>query len=244
MSALQAAHRASFPVMGTTASIHVDDDVTADGFDAVVCAVRSELGRLEQMFSIFRADSEISRINDGTLHHLDASPEVIEVLDACAWLENASGGAFSMRRSAVDSRIDPSGFVKGWAAERASRILGTAGVGHWYLGVGGDFVTAGGMRNGEPWRIGIVDPSDPTMLVGTVDLVDGAVATSGTAERGSHLWDPRTGEPAGHFLSVTVTGPSLAWADAYATTVFVMGEAGLDWVSRFPGYSVLPVRRA
>jgi thiamine biosynthesis lipoprotein len=243
VSALQATHRASFPVMGTTASIHVDDDVTAEQFDRAVSAVHEELRRLEQMFSVFRADSEISRINDGTLHHLDASPEVIEVLDACAWLENASGGAFSVRRSAADTRIDPSGFVKGWAAERASRLLGTVGFMHWYLGVGGDFVTAGGMRNGGLWRIGIVDPSDPTMLVGTVDLVGGAVATSGTAERGSHLWDPRTGEPAAHFLSVTVSGPSLAWADAYATTVFVMGEAGLDWMSQFPGYSVLPVRR-
>lgn len=243
MTVLQATHRASFPVMGTTASIHVDDDVALSRFDAVVSDVRAELARLEQMFSIFRPDSEISRINDGGLHHLDASPEVIEVLDACAWLENASGGAFSVRRSRGETRIDPSGFVKGWAAERAARLIASAGIEHWYLGIGGDFVTRGGMRNGEPWRIGIADPTDPTMLVGTVDLVHGAVATSGTAERGSHLWDPRTGEPAGYFLSVTVSGPSLAWADAYATTVFVMGEDGLDWVSRFPGYSVLPVRR-
>ncbi|MFM8601105.1 MAG: FAD:protein FMN transferase [Actinomycetota bacterium] len=50
------------------------------------------------------------------------------------------------------------------------------------------------------------------------------------------------GEQAGHFLSVTVTGPNLALADAYATTVFVMGEQGLDWVSQFADYSVLPVR--
>ncbi|MFM8827037.1 MAG: FAD:protein FMN transferase [Actinomycetota bacterium] len=243
MTVLQAAHRTAFPVMGTTASIHVDDDIPADGFDAVVCAVRGELCRLEQMFSIFRADSEISRINDGTLHHLDASPEVIEVLDACAWLENASGGAFSVRRAPGETRIDPSGFVKGWAAERAARLFAAAGIRHWYLGVGGDFVAGGGMRNGAPWRIGIIDPRDVSMLVGTVDVTDGAVATSGTAERGAHLWDPRTGRPAGHFLSVTVTGPSLALADAYATTVFVMGEPGLDWVSQFAGYSVLPVRR-
>ena len=80
------------------------------------------------------------------------------------------------------------------------------------------------------------------MLVGTVDVKNGAVATSGTAERGTHLWDPRTGEPATAFLSVTVTGPSLTWADAYATTVFVMGDPGLEWIERFPGYSVLPVR--
>lgn len=242
MTALQAAHRAAFPVMGTTASIHVDDDVTPSRFDGVVSDVRAELDRLELMFSIFRPDSEISRINDGRLHHLDASPEVIEVLDACAWLENASGGAFSVRRSPGETRIDPSGFVKGWAAERAARLIASAGIEHWYLGIGGDFVTRGGMRNGEPWRIGIADPRDPGMLVGTVELFDGAVATSGTAERGSHLWDPRTGTVAGHFFSVTVTGPSLTWADAYATTAFVMGEPGLGWVAQFPGYSALPVR--
>ena len=228
--------------MGTTASIHVDDAVDDGVFDSVVREVRTELGRLEAMFSVFRPDSEVSRINAGTLHHLDASAEVIDVLDACAYLEQLSGGAFSIRRSRGATEINPSGFVKGWAAERSSRLFGDHGLGHWYLGVGGDFVLHGGMASGEPWRIGIVDPRDASMLVGSVDVVDGAVATSGTAERGTHLWDPRTGQPATTFLSVTVTGPSLTWADAYATTVFVMGEPGLEWMGQFPGYSVLPVR--
>lgn len=228
--------------MGTTASIHVDDAVDNGVFDSVVREVRTELNRLEAMFSVFRPDSEVSRINAGTLHHLDASAEVIDVLDACAYLEQLSGGAFSIRRSRGATEINPSGFVKGWAAERSSRLFGDHGLGHWYLGVGGDFALHGGMASGEPWRIGIVDPRDASMLVGSVDVVDGAVATSGTAERGTHLWNPRTGEPATTFLSVTVTGPSLTWADAYATTVFVMGEPGLEWMGQFPGYSVLPVR--
>ena len=242
MSAVQARHRASFPVMGTTASVHADDAVDEAEFAGAVGAVRAELNRLESLFSVFRPDSEISRINAGTLHHLDASTEVIEVLDACAYLEQVSSGAFSIRRSRVESDINPSGFVKGWAAERTSRLLPEHGLSHWYLGVGGDYVLHGGMSSGEPWRIGISDPRDATMLVGTVEVVNGAVATSGTAERGTHLWDPRTGEPATAFMSVTVTGPSLTWADAYATTVFVMGEPGLEWIGQFPGYSVLPVR--
>ena len=228
--------------MGTTASLHVDDGVDEGAFGDASHSVRAELERLEAMFSVFRPESEISRINAGTLHHLDASREVVDVLDACSWLEQVSDGAFSIRRSRESAEINPSGFVKGWAAERASRLLAERGLSHWYLGVGGDYVLNGGMASGEPWRIGITDPRDASMLVGTVDVKNGAVATSGTAERGTHLWDPRTGEPATAFLSVTVTGPSLTWADAYATTVFVMGELGLEWIGQFPGYSVLPVR--
>ena len=72
--------------------------------------------------------------------------------------------------------------------------------------------------------------------------MSGAIATSGTAERGKHIWDPRTETAADSFLSVTVVGPQLMWADAYATTVFVMGEDGLDWIRQFDGYNVLPVR--
>ena len=242
MTTRQALHRSSFPVMGTTASVHVDDAVDEDAFEDAVGAFRSEMFRLESMFSVFRQDSEISRINAGTLHHLDASPEVMEVLDACSWLEQASGGAFSIRRSRDSAEINPSGFVKGWATERSSVVLSDAGFSHWYAGVGGDIIARGGTNGEGPWRVGIADPRDAGMLVGTAEIMDGAVATSGTAERGKHLWDPRTGEPATHFLSVTVTGPSLTWADAYATTVFVLGETGPAWLAQFEGYSVLPVR--
>ncbi len=228
--------------MGTTASIHVNDDVSTDDFVEIVRIAHTELQRLESMFTVFQPDSEISRINAGTLHHLDASAEVIEVLDHCAWLEQASHGAFSIRRARTSTDINPSGFVKGWAGERTSDLLRAHGLQHFYVGIGGDYALTGGLTENEPWRIGIVDPRDATQLVGTVDAVSGAIATSGTAERGEHIWDPRTGAPATSFLSVTVVGPQLMWADAYATTVFVLGEEGLDWLRQFPNYNALPVR--
>lgn len=228
--------------MGTTASIHVNDDIDEARFRQCVGTVRSELKRWESIFSVFTPDSEVSRINDGSLHPLDAGREVIEVLDACTWLEQASRGAFSIRRSKHSPDINPSGFVKGWAGERAARLLREQGLSHVYVGIGGDFMAFGGFTNDEPWRIGIIDPRDADQLVGTVDIVDGAVATSGIAERGRHIWDPRTGGPAETFLSVTVSGPSLTWADAFATTVFVMGEAGVEWLAQFSGYEVMVVR--
>lgn len=239
---MKARHRSSFPVMGTTASVHVNDDVSIELFESFVRELRDELERLEQMFSVFRPSSEISRINRAELNILDASQEVLDVLDACTWLEQASRNAFLIRPDAETGHINPTGFVKGWAAERASRLFSDHGLEHWYLGVGGDYVMAGGMDPDTPWTIGIIDPRDPTMLVGDVSVFSGAVATSGTSERGSHLWASDGFAAESPFLSVTVTGPSLTWADAFATTVFVMGEAGPEWLAQFENYDVLPVR--
>jgi len=237
----QARHRASFPVMGTTASVHVNDNISDGVFADVVVELQNELERLEQMFSVYRPDSAVSRINSGDLNLLDAPREVLDVLDACTWVEQVSDGAFSIRPPHSPGSINPSGFVKGWAAERTSRLCGERGLRHWYIGVGGDFVLRGGLDESTPWTIGVTDPRDPDMLVGTAAVVDGAVATSGTAERGSHIWHPSKGEVDAEFVSVTVTGPSLTWADAFATTIFVMGAQGLEWLRQFEGYDALVV---
>ena len=239
---MQARHRTAFSVMGTTASIHVNDDISDDDFRVLTYAVQSELERLEQMFSVYRPSSEISRINAGELNLLDASQEVVDVLDACTWMEQVSNNVFTIRPNTFSSEINPTGFVKGWAAERASRLFTDAGITHWYLGVGGDFVTGGGLDDHTPWTIGIIDPRDSTVCVGEVQVFTGAVATSGVAERGQHIWASDGSVAQSPFLSVTVSGPSLTWADAFATTVFAMGEAGIDWIQQFELYSVLPIR--
>jgi thiamine biosynthesis lipoprotein len=194
------------------------------------------------VFSTFRDDSEISRINRGELHHLDASPELIEVLDACTWLEHASDGAFKARRPG-EGTLDPAGFVKGWASELASRHLDRAGLQHWYLSVGGDIQTRGAPDGAPTWRVGIADPNsdDVRSLRALVEVADLAVATSGLAARGGHLWDGRTGASADGLASMTVVGPHLTWAYAFATAAFVMGAEGVDWVARFDGYRALAI---
>ena len=80
--------------------------------------------------------------------------------------------------------------------------------------------------------MGIRHPWRADKLCWVVDGTDLAVATSGTYERGLHVIDPKTGEPARALRSVTVTGPDLAVADTYATAALAMGEAGLDWLAR------------
>jgi thiamine biosynthesis lipoprotein len=229
-------------VMGTMASVHVHDRVDADLIVQAIGRVWAELDRVEEMFSTFRETSEISRINRGELHLLDASPEVVEVVDACTWLEHASNGAFRARRPG-DTELDPAGFVKGWAAERAAQCLDGAGVTQWYLSVGGDIQTRGTACNGSPWRVAISDPTnaDPRAICALVEVSGDAVATSGTAARGRHLWDGRSDQPATALASMTVVGPHLTWADAFATAGFVMGVDGVAWFANFDGYRALAI---
>jgi thiamine biosynthesis lipoprotein len=116
---------------------------------------------------------------------------------------------------------------------------------HWYVSLGGD------MQMGDPpphshlqdgWKVGIANPLRPGEVIAALSMQRGAVATSGTSERGRHLVDPRNGQASDYWSSVTVTGPSLTWADAFATTACVIGESGLEWVHRFEGYAALGVR--
>ena len=136
--------------------------------------------------------------------------------------------------------------MKGWATERAAAALDAAGLEHWCVSVGGDLQVrgragAGPASAGRPWRIAVADPLHPGQVVASFDLHDGAVATSGTAERGLHLWDGRTGRRADALASVTVLGAHLTWADALATAAFALGRDGLDWIEGFEGYEAIAV---
>lgn len=229
------------PTMGTMASIVVHDDSPLEVVDTAIDAVLAELERLEAIFSTYRADSVVSAINRGERHPLDGPAEVVDVLDACTWLEQVTGGAFRARRPEPPFPFDPTGFVKGWATERAAGALDAAGLEHWCVSVGGDLQVRGEPGGGRPWRIAVADPLHPGLVLASFDLHDGAVATSGTAERGRHLWDGRTGQPADALASITVLGPHLTWADALATAAFAMGDDGPNWIEGLDGYEAVAV---
>jgi thiamine biosynthesis lipoprotein len=95
--------------------------------------------------------------------------------------------------------------------------------------------------NGPPWRIGVEDPADPTRVLAVVPVFTGAVATSGTAHRGSHLLDARTGLPPTGVASVTVVAGSLTWADIDATAAYAQGPDAARWLETRPGRSGLVV---
>ena len=203
--------------------------------DAAWAAALEVLRAADRTFSTYRADSVISRINRGDL--ADTPPEIAEVLAIGAAAERSSGGAFALRRDGV---LDPSGVVKGWAAERAATHLAALPGTDFCLSAGGDLACHTVDPTGPPWRVGIEDPHDPTRLVAVVPVHTGAVATSGTARRGAHILDARTGRPPTGIASVTVIGPSLTAADIDATAAFALGPDAVRWL-RSRGHTALVV---
>jgi FAD:protein FMN transferase len=221
------------PVMGTVFSF----DVPAAAAP-VLPAVLRWLHWVDATFSTYREDSDVSRFGRGEAGLADCAPELAEVIAQCAMLSELSGGYFTDRPA---GRFDPSGFVKGWSVEHAAAML--TAVGHPSVSVNGagDVQCAGEPEPGRPWRIGIADPLRPGTLAAVVAGRDFAVATSGTAERGAHIINPHTGRPAAELASVTVTGPRVTSADAYATAAFAMGPAAREWVETLDGYEALAI---
>lgn len=217
-------------VMGTVFSIHVND---AGDWSVAIGRVVAFLRRIDRIFSTYQPDSQLSRLVRGELKLADCAPVVTEVLGLCTELTRQTDGYFSARYA---GRPDPTGLVKGWAVERASALLTAAGARSHGVNGGGDMQLVGGLGDGRPWRVGIAHPLQPGELVTVVSAYDVAIATSGSAERGHHVVDPRTGRPATGLVSVTVTGPSVTMADGYATAAYAMGAAARDWLEALPGY--------
>jgi thiamine biosynthesis lipoprotein len=194
------------------------------------------LREVDGVFSTYRNDSEISRLDRGELTVADCRPEVDEVLTRCMALERFTRGYFSVRPA---GRLDPSGFVKGWAVDGAAERLAAAGAESFCINAGGDIVARGRAAPDRLWRVGIRHPEDLEQLAAVLAVEDLAVATSGLYERGAHIVDPHTGRPPSGLLSVTVVGPELATADAYATAAFAMGEDGPAWTATLAGHHAM-----
>jgi thiamine biosynthesis lipoprotein len=222
-------------VMGLPVSIHLRGPRTRDAdIEVVVAAAYAELRAVDALFSTWRPDSQVSQLRRGERRLDTCDPLVREVADLCEEARVRTDGAFSawLPDDAGETRFDPTGLVKGWAADRAAAVLERA-EGHAYcLNAGGDVVVggrdAGDIRadGGRCWRIGIEDPRDRSRIAEVVELSRGAVATSGTAARGRHLVDPVTGQAVTGDGSVSVVGSTLTWADVWATALFV-GPSGL-----------------
>jgi FAD:protein FMN transferase len=218
-------------VMGMPVVVEIRGDEADPG---VLDDVFAWFDRVDETFSTYKHDSEISRIARGELDVADAHPDVAWVLARCKELRVETGGYFDAN---AGGSLDPSGLVKGWSVDRAAALLDAAGVREFAVNAGGDLRVRGG-----GWRVGIQHPTERGAVAKVLEVDDLAVATSGEYARGAHVLDPHTGAPPSGILSVTITGPDLATADAYATAAFAMG-AGLapHWTARLRGYGALTI---
>ncbi|MEU8050976.1 FAD:protein FMN transferase [Micromonospora haikouensis] len=231
-------------VMGLPVSVHLrGPGVRDEAVAARVEAFFAELRAADDTFSTYRPDSVLGRLAGRSPDPATADPAVREVVELCELARLRTGGRFDARRLPLPRGgvgFDPSGLVKGWAVERAARWLTDLADHDVCLNAGGD-VLLRAAPDRPAWRVGVEDPQSPGHLLDVLERASGAVATSGTARRGTHITDPRAGRPAEAVRSVTVVGPDLLWADVYATAAVAGGPDALDWLATLDGYAALLV---
>ena len=196
--------------------------------DAAMVDVEKFVGDVDEKFSTYKENSYVSRLRRGEIEIGVAPDDVQAVWAACEQARYISDGAFDPWK--VAGGFDPSGYVKGWAADQVAQILQNAGCAHIQVNAAGDLTLRGGnlLNDGstEPWKIGVVNPENTQEVVRIFEIFDGAIATSGTYEIGAHITDPFTGLIAIGAQSATVIGPDGGLTDAMATALMVTGDAG------------------
>lgn len=189
----------------------------------------SYFGKIDERFSPFKEDSEVSKINKGQKEY---SLEMKEILKLCEQAKKDSDGYFDVWHN---NTFNPSGLVKGWAIYKAANLLKKRDFQNYYVDAGGDIQVSGRI-----WKVGIRNPFKVTEIVKVVNIQDQGIATSGIYERGEHIYNPLGIKPQ-NIVSMTVIGPDVMNADILATTAFAMDKEGINFVERqkcFEGYMI------
>lgn len=206
----------------------------ANQFDEVFNYLR----RIDEIFSTYKPTSEISRLNCKELTLNQLSPEVKAVLAECEGYKNLTHGFFDIKRPS--GGIDPSGLVKAWAIRGAAQLIDAFGVKDFFISAGGDVQTRGQNSEHKPWTVGITNPFEPKTFAKQIALAGGAIATSGTYERGRHIYNPHTGKPITDIVSLSVIGSDIYEVDIMATAAFAMGKGGLKFLAE-RGYAAMMI---
>jgi thiamine biosynthesis lipoprotein len=215
-----------FDTMGTVVSATFRDGLPDR---AILDPLEREFREWDDRYSLYRSESELSRLASGELSLLDASAPLRSTYELALEWRSLTGGAFTPHRP--DGVIDLSGIVKAMAMGTAANGLESAGARNWVINVGGDIVTSPSSGSMDPWTVGIVDPTDRTRLLTSVALegTRRACATSGVSERGDHIWRARgTSE----FVQATVLADGIITADVLATAIIAGGVETLDLACR------------
>ncbi len=208
-------------IMDSTASQN-DLDSVFDYFTAI-----------DDRFSTYKDNSEITKINRGELSTTQYSEDMKTILALSEQTKQETHSYFDIQHNGT---YDPSGIVKGWAIHNATKLLKEQGFQNFYIDAGGD-IQVTGKKHGNLWRVGIRNPFNRNEYVKVLVLSDRGVATSGTAIRGQHIYDPfQHDTPLTDISSLTVIGPDIYEADRFATAAFAMGRKGIHFIEALTGF--------
>ncbi len=194
---------------------------------------------VDETFSTYKQTSEISQINLGTITEKNYSKDMREVFRLSEETKKQTAGYFNICRP--EGYIDPSGLVKGWAIYKAAKLLEKQGIQEFFIEAGGDIQVKSGQS--KPfWKVGIQNPFNPKEIVKIISLTNKGIATSGTYERGNHIYNPNQPKATlADIVSLTVIAENIYEADRFATAAFAMGRNGIAFIediSGFEGYSI------
>lgn len=189
---------------------------------------------VDKKFSTYKPGSEISKFNNGSIKESEFSEDMAEIFKLAEETNKLTGGYFDILHR---GKYDPSGIVKGWAINNAAKILKRAGFKNYYVDAGGDIEVSGKNGDGEKWSVGIRNPFNPEEIVKVLEVSDVGVATSGTYERGQHVYNPVSKTDEIHdIMSITVVAGNIYEADRFATAAFAMGKTGIEFIGGLKGF--------
>lgn len=227
-------------VWGTAVVLDLRAPELPEEVEEILAGAVAYLHQVDAWFSTYRADTPITLYRNGLIELFRTPLVVREVLASCQLAKELTRGAFDPW--AVKGGVDPSGYVKGWAAGQVADQLVRDGIPNVSVNAAGDIACRGMQAPDELWAIGILNPYDKHEIVEVVHIGDGAIATSGLYERGAHITNPRTGTTDVFYDSATIIGPDSGLADALATAALVEGPGAAAWFAELPSWSVYLIK--
>jgi thiamine biosynthesis lipoprotein len=217
-------------IMGMPVSVEIND---AQVTEADIASVFAYFTAVDEQYSPYKSTSEVSRMNAGRKPG-ELSDDMQYILKLCEQTKRDTKGYFD---AYFNGTFDPSGIVKGWAINNAAKLLHGRHYYNFYIDAGGDIQVSGVNNDKQPWRVGIRNPFNREEVIKVIAVTTEGVATSGTAIRGSHIYNPLTHRVADDdIVSLTVIGPNIYEADRFATAAFAMGRAGISFIESIQGF--------
>ena len=233
-------------IYGTTYSVQFTENIDKEEIHTLV---RAELDRIDMVFSTYKEDSEISKINycrttaecDGFLlmentpsadefkYLYEIGEKIYEDSNQAFWPVDVAAGNMNVPGS--QPPIDLSAIGKGYAVDKIAKLLASNGIFNYFIDIGGE-LSISGTKFGELWTWGVNNPFD--LNSGAYRAFSApqngiSIATSGEYRNPGHIWNGTGDVGKRDAISVTVIGDNTTEADAWATAMYVLGiEEGLE----------------